>query len=144
MEIYFQNGLIVVTEANITVEIQPEQVDGELVEYCKKRLDEGLKQAEYWQTHEVHPETGEIIEIVDTRIPHDWTKLQWLREERNRKLLATDWTQLPDVPLSDEEREKYRRLRQELRDLPQKVDTYLPIKSRDDAKQIIDNLCNML
>jgi hypothetical protein len=35
-------------------------------------------------------------------------------------LQSTDWTQLPDSPLSDENKEKYRVFRQKVRDLPAK------------------------
>lgn len=35
-------------------------------------------------------------------------------------LQSTDWTQLPDSPLSAENKEKYRVFRQEVRDLPAK------------------------
>ena len=35
-------------------------------------------------------------------------------------LQSTDWTQLPDCPLSDENKEKYRVFRQKVRDLPAK------------------------
>ena len=33
-------------------------------------------------------------------------------------LQSTDWTQLPDCPLSDADKEKYRVFRQKVRDLP--------------------------
>ena len=41
-----------------------------------------------------------------------------LRAERDRRLAECDWTQVPDVPLSEEEREAWRKYRQALRDLP--------------------------
>ena len=40
----------------------------------------------------------------------------WCREV----LQNTDWTQVPDSPLSEEEKEKYRVFRQKVRDLPAK------------------------
>lgn len=40
----------------------------------------------------------------------------WCREV----LQSTDWTQLPDSPLSAENKEKYRVFRQKVRDLPAK------------------------
>ena len=39
-------------------------------------------------------------------------------EERNRKLTASDWTQVTDSPLSDEKKEAWRVYRQALRDFP--------------------------
>jgi hypothetical protein len=41
-----------------------------------------------------------------------------LRSQRNNKLSACDWTQLPDSPLSTQEKEDWATYRQALRDLP--------------------------
>ena len=41
---------------------------------------------------------------------------EWLREERDRKLLKTDWRAMSDLTLSDD----WKTYRQELRDLPSK------------------------
>ena len=40
-----------------------------------------------------------------------------IREKRNRYLLASDWTQMPDSPLSDEKKAEWRTYRQALRDM---------------------------
>ena len=40
------------------------------------------------------------------------------REKRDKLLAETDWTQLPDSPLSEDLREAYRVYRQALRDIP--------------------------
>ena len=48
----------------------------------------------------------------------DWTRL---RAERNRRLTECDWTQLPDSPLTQEERTSWCVYRQALRDLPGQV-----------------------
>jgi hypothetical protein len=45
--------------------------------------------------------------------------LNSLRFHRNRLLAETDWTQLPDCPLSSEMKLMYQQYRQTLRDLPQ-------------------------
>jgi hypothetical protein len=44
-----------------------------------------------------------------------------IREERTTRLMKTDWTQIPDVVMTDEKREEYRAYRQALRDLPDVV-----------------------
>ena len=44
-----------------------------------------------------------------------------LREQRNNLLLASDFSQFPDAPLTDEQRSAWRLYRQALRDLPQTV-----------------------
>ncbi len=41
-----------------------------------------------------------------------------LRARRNELLKSTDWTQLPDSPLSQQQKTDYQVYRQELRDLP--------------------------
>ena len=41
-----------------------------------------------------------------------------LRSERDKLLAASDWTQLPDSPLSDSKKEEWATYRQQLRDLP--------------------------
>ena len=50
------------------------------------------------------------------------SKLAWVefREKRNRKLEASDWTQMADSPLSDSKKAEWATYRQALRDLPQK------------------------
>jgi len=42
-----------------------------------------------------------------------------VRAKRDKLLSDTDWTQMIDVALSEEEKEKYRIYRQALRDIPQ-------------------------
>lgn len=55
---------------------------------------------------------------VESRQERVERALEALRTERNRRLAATDWTQLPDAPLSPEERAAWQAYRQALRDLP--------------------------
>lgn len=45
-----------------------------------------------------------------------------LRYERNKLLAACDWTQMPDAPLTAEQKQAWQVYRQELRDLPATVD----------------------
>lgn len=64
---------------------------------------------------------------------HNWNKqqkiwefdfsraLEWVRIERNKYLSLTDWTQLTDVPLTEEERLGWQQYRQTLRDLPDNI-----------------------
>ena len=42
-----------------------------------------------------------------------------VREWRNFMLRESDWSQMPDAPLSEEEINKWREYRQELRNIPQ-------------------------
>ena len=45
-----------------------------------------------------------------------------LRNERDRLLKQSDWTQMPDSPLTDTKKQEWQVYRQALRDLPQTVD----------------------
>jgi hypothetical protein len=53
----------------------------------------------------------------------DWGKL---RIDRNTKLKDTDWTQMQDAPLTDEQKQRWAVYRQDLRDLP--VNTTNPLE----------------
>jgi len=47
------------------------------------------------------------------------TTMQYLRDKRNQKLLISDWTQMPDSPLTDSKKQEWATYRQQLRDLPE-------------------------
>ena len=44
--------------------------------------------------------------------------LEGFREERNKRLADTDWTQVSDSPLSDSKKTEWQTYRQALRDMP--------------------------
>lgn len=46
------------------------------------------------------------------------------RAIRDSLLKETDWTQFPDSPLTDKQKEAYKKYRQELRNLPKKYPDY--------------------
>lgn len=48
---------------------------------------------------------------------------QEIREERRERLTASDWTQVSDLPLSEEKKAVWREYRQTLRDLPERYDS---------------------
>lgn len=50
----------------------------------------------------------------------EWSKWQLVREKRNKLLAESDWTQVPDAPLTTEQKQAWRQYRQELRDIPQR------------------------
>ena len=87
--------------------------------------------------HDDHPalvdeETGEEIEPALTKnytvekedITAELEAQKWdkMRAERNAKLTACDWTQMPDAPLTDLQKEEWATYRQALRDLPANTD----------------------
>ena len=55
--------------------------------------------------------------------------MRLLREERNRKLIETDWTQYRDVSLSNDS--DWQTYRQSLRDLPQNFSPIIDIITED-------------
>jgi len=57
--------------------------------------------------------------VAETQADVDAETLIEFRQERNKRLADTDWTQTSDSPLSETEKQNYRTLRQNLRDMPQ-------------------------
>jgi len=55
---------------------------------------------------------------VQAKLAQAWADL---RAQRNARLAACDWTQLPDAHLSQDKKDAWAEYRQALRDLPQKV-----------------------
>jgi hypothetical protein len=49
------------------------------------------------------------------------TRMRLFRERRNQKLAETDWTQMPDAPLTPEQKEAWAAYRQALRNVPATV-----------------------
>jgi hypothetical protein len=100
--------------------------------------------------HDLHLKTGEgeflyigqadahrqkIVEgvLVDKPVDNSVSPeelLKQIRQERNMLISKTDWTQMPDSPLSDIEKGWWASYRQQLRDLPQNVSD---ITSLDDV-----------
>jgi hypothetical protein len=64
-------------------------------------------------------------ELINLENLTDYWEL--LRDERNNKLVLSDWTQLPDVNLTEEEKELWRIYRQELRDLLKNIEDPKPL-----------------
>lgn len=58
---------------------------------------------------------GELVEF-ETEIVFD--KIREIRLDRNALLSKSDWTQLPDSPLNEEQKAAWAEYRQALRDIP--------------------------
>lgn len=67
-----------------------------------------VKDAESWRE-----------ESEEERAARNWEPV---RAERDRRLAATDWTQLPDAPLAAASRKAWAAYRQALRDIPHSID----------------------
>ena len=62
---------------------------------------------------------GEVVSKPEpTNAEKNVAALEELREMRNSALQWCDWTQVPDSPLSSEQRSEWQMYRQQLRDLP--------------------------
>ena len=67
------------------------------------------------------PEKPAPIEPPPVPEPTQEEKEQAARNERNLRLTFTDWTQLPDAPLTAEQKAAYAVYRQALRDVPEQA-----------------------
>lgn len=79
----------------------------------KERLEEEKKNQEYEKYLE---------ELENSR--DYWQELRFIR---NQKLKETDWTQLPDNPLTEEQKQSWILYRQYLRDLPSIIEDPKPL-----------------
>jgi hypothetical protein len=66
---------------------------------------------------------GKIYEVTKEE-PRLTEKSRWvlIRQKRNQLLAECDWTQIPDVPLDEKQREAWRKYRQALRDIPHRFE----------------------
>ena len=78
-----------------------------------------FKQNKRWtQNWELVPFTEEQLR---QRIEAQWGIV---RAERNQRLAETDWTQIPDAPLTDEQRDQWKVKRQHWRDVTNQTDPF--------------------
>lgn len=84
-------------------------------------------------------ETASSRKAIDDKFEADIAALkqdetaQWsaIRAVRTQLLTDCDWTQIPDVPLTDEQRKAWQEYRQALRDIPQQLGDQDAIKIDD-------------
>ena len=73
----------------------------------------------------------ETLQIESQPNPYEYENLQnWLRQRRNNLLLACDWTQGEDSPLSAEKKAEWQTYRQALRDI---TDNYVNLSNKEDV-----------
>lgn len=75
----------------------------------------------YRETDKQIEQYAESVPQPEPHIPTQEEKEQTARNERNMKLTFTDWTQLPDAPLTAEMKAAYAEYRQALRDVPEQA-----------------------
>ncbi|WP_125782832.1 tail fiber assembly protein [Pseudoalteromonas rubra] len=71
---------------------------------------------QHWPISDLQ-DAGVPLSVIESAI--ESASIQEIRIARNALLAKTDWTQMPDAPLSTEQREAYAIYRQALRDVPQ-------------------------
>lgn len=74
-----------------------------------------LKKFGELRVKKLQSEKDKVSNFLSTQYEGIFSSLKGLR---NRMLVDTDWTQLLDAPISEEDREIYRKFRQYLRDMP--------------------------
>lgn len=72
---------------------------------------------------------GMIVDKVKSNSELNESALIDLRQHRDSLIIASDWTQLPDAPLTKIEKQRYKSYRKALRDLPLKYDTITDINN---------------
>ena len=103
--------------------------DGKITEFYPSNVKSGtwIKVSNYEMGVAYKYDASNNKIIIDTNPPQppaptqeDFDKydLELIRSERNGILSATDWTQVPDSPLTDAKKEEWKVYRQSLRDLP--------------------------
>jgi|YNPBryunderm2012_1023409.scaffolds.fasta_scaffold62590_1 hypothetical protein len=125
MEIYYIDNdtriEIVDRSAGIILDAQP--LTAELLAQVRAQLA-AINEQQRMYAYLPPPEVGRMEQHEPpkpNRRPHEITVMRWLREERNRLLAESDWTQMPDAPLDERTRQAWREYRQALRDLPQRL-----------------------
>jgi hypothetical protein len=85
---------------------------------------------ETWLTHTTPQVDSSAIQLIgqDPNLTQE-QKIAWILEERNTRLAASDWTQLPDVITLHDDTwlTNWRTYRQALRDLPETLDIDNPV-----------------
>lgn len=72
----------------------------------------------------------EVNEFPKDPGPSPAELIERLRQDRNRLLQVSDWTVMPDSPLTEEEKQPWKTYRQALRDLPSEFETVLSPNNR--------------
>lgn len=101
------------------------------IEYFYKRVrpaPEGYKNTDAKQIIEVHDPETEYDDLTGTAESPKWVfnREKWLngkiRPMRDARIKKTDWTQLPDVDLTDTQKTAWQIYRQKLRDITDTIE----------------------
>ena len=73
----------------------------------------------------VWTQTWSVVDATEEEINQRLTnKWQEVRDQRGGMLNSSDWTQLPDSPLTEEQKNAWRQYRQELRDITNQANPF--------------------
>lgn len=90
----------------------------------KEELEQLQRDEEFQSQQE---EENQKIKELEEEYERNRDYWQDLRLIRNSKLLTSDWTQLPDAPLTEEQKLAWKNYRQQLRDLPENISDPKPL-----------------
>ena len=86
-----------------------------------KKYEEGAPVFDGNVWHQTWVELDADQEQIDNRLSWQWEDI---RHMRNKLLAISDYTQLPDCQLSDEEKQAFAEYRQQLRDITEQPDPF--------------------
>ena len=132
-------------------------IEGQIKQWISPELDEAYVEGEMLDGYLVKflPKDTDMVNFAEKYVYLDgswverpkkpghyyvWQDREWkfladrfeyqVRTERNKLLLASDWTQLPDAPLTEEKKQEWNMYRQELRD-------FMEVFEGTDMEQIV-------
>ena len=120
------NTYMVNKTVNDTIEQFKDRGDNSIIGFLKKARDRIIKELE-----SDYIEENEVVEYQTKRLItqqelENETEGQWvrIRRKRTRYLTETDWTQLPDSPLTNQKQTEWQIYRQALRDITSQLSPF--------------------
>lgn len=119
MLIYETDTQYILEHENIRIIADKKDCPEDYEAYLKAELEKVLQNVQ--DTLQSMMIDGKFYEVREEK-PRLTEKSKWvlIREKRNQLLAESDWTQMPDVPLDEKQREAWQQYRQALRDIPQR------------------------
>lgn len=108
-----------ISNYNLSVELMT--ADGYKPLVVEEEVSAEKPLVKYREETETIVQYSEAVPQPEPHIPTQEEKEQTIRNERNMRLSYTDWTQLPDSPLTAEQKAAYAEYRQALRDVPEQA-----------------------
>lgn len=89
--------------------------------HCDRRTDGGKPVVKYREVNGQIEQYAEAAPVPSVPEPTTEEQEMQVRAARNSLLTLCDWTQLPDAPLTDGEKQEWAEYRQALRDVPEQT-----------------------